>query len=67
MPPGDKPLTADAFLVWFDALPVEVQREVLQCMAARESESYLCVNIVKLFTDAPLHIAPRLYPVLSLN
>jgi hypothetical protein len=67
MPPGEEVPTVDSFLVWFDSLPTEVQREVLHHVARHERESLFRVNIVELFENAAFHVPARLCPVVSLN
>lgn len=67
MPPAEKVPTIDSFLVWFDSLPTDVQREILQRIFAEKNLLFSIVDAAEFFADHPLHVTPGDGPMLTLN
>lgn len=65
-PPEEVPIT-DGFLVWFDSLPTDVQREVLQRIFAERELLLSVVDVTELFVDRSFHVAPGYCSVFTLN
>jgi hypothetical protein len=67
MPPAEEVPIVDSFLLWFESLPTDVQREVLQRIFAERKLLFSVVNVAELFADRSFHIAAGGCPVFPLN
>lgn len=59
--------SSDDFLVWFESLTLEKQREALRIAERIEQELLIGVISIKLLANLPLHIPPAIDSPFFLN